>query len=505
MRETPVTVKCVVPRGNPPVDLSWTMEGVDQSLSASSNMEDKFVLMQQLSVTRFFHSKSLICSVRSQTGLKHNSLSCAIGPFLVNYSPVVELQNPEVTLRNDTLNGTQIQCSAHGYPEITKFHWTCMPRSIILGCEEEGGDRLMIFISRESPYYKNVSDVFITCGAFNLAGYSSASIAIPVSQDQTHRTPGQPCTTYCLNLTMFLEVLDVVPHSIQNRLWNIHLACFVTGFNMNGSHPKLNWYVNGKYKRGERRNATSEENVFPHLKSFLYLSNISSGFGDSVQCEIVTTNFERKTEKILLDRVIKGQSDFVHPNRNISIFKTTTITNKNVSANSSEQADILQGTGVPQNSFLLTAVLAGIAGMVLTSLLFCFVIIVLYKLLGRRSKSPAKPMEEQSNQGIPGSSMTTKRTCLKFETDAAVCSDQIYSEIPDAFNLMNVSQHVNMGICDSQISQTQSQKLSDCTPHTQLSQNISHDPVGDTISHVYHTSVSVLQLPENVNLYQNCA
>ena len=78
-----ISVSCGVPRGNPPVELSWVVEGVNLTMTGSRSEGTLKILEEQLSMTHLLHSKVMECVAKGESVFSGQAISCTIGPFSV--------------------------------------------------------------------------------------------------------------------------------------------------------------------------------------------------------------------------------------------------------------------------------------------------------------------------------------------------------------------------------------------------------------------------------------
>lgn len=163
---------CQVPRGNPGVDMSWRFfpELPPVSLPLARDESARRILSYDLPISLQMHMKTIVCEVTSEIVFPDRYLQCSIGPILVLQAPKVLIRPNDAVIAYD--RSVELTCTPDGYPNTFNFSWSCLPESVVTGCDSKS-ETATIAINRNFHMDAESSVAEITCTASNYQGTST--------------------------------------------------------------------------------------------------------------------------------------------------------------------------------------------------------------------------------------------------------------------------------------------------------------------------------------------
>ena len=176
--------RCEVPRCEPAVDMAWTLRNeTNESTLPLSTLYDRGlvrVLANDLPIDVEHHSKSLICLVASEVVFPNRKLECSIGPIIVLHPPNVRVHPSAINLTYS--ESASLECEANGFPEVSRYQWTCVPEGVVSGCNRTS-KRVTVFPQQKKHH--EISEVLVSCTAFNSEGSDTAVVRVLIEDDRT--------------------------------------------------------------------------------------------------------------------------------------------------------------------------------------------------------------------------------------------------------------------------------------------------------------------------------
>ena len=171
-----MSISCQVPKGNPPVNLTWETDITNISLSGIKDSEGMRILKEHLLISHIFHGKRFSCFVKSHAFPGQN-LSCVIGPFNVYYKPKLTINPKDLHVLLDGQEVILISCTIDSYPPIDDVTWDCIPENIFERCNSTT-NQIELPMPQDKEGFGNSTSVSVTCSACSSEGCSNMSSII---------------------------------------------------------------------------------------------------------------------------------------------------------------------------------------------------------------------------------------------------------------------------------------------------------------------------------------
>lgn len=271
-----LTIWCRTDKGNPPVDVSWKIEGGDIPYTETFSNDSTIAITTNLTDLDLGHNKTITCMVSGSGNFGNKAITCDIGPFRINSKPLV-LVNPPNFIITPFHRTVQLTCVSNVDPATADYLWSCTPSGIIDGCNTTN-ENMELTMTQKSLSFLRENFIMATCSARTSKGMASSSSRISL----LNTSFSSNCSNIQIKLVQVNETF-----SLDGELYG-SFKCTVQDYTFQHDEQNLFWYYRNKLMPEKSEQYSYNSNEMSMESTIRLISNNLTGLCSQLVCKFVS-------------------------------------------------------------------------------------------------------------------------------------------------------------------------------------------------------------------------